>query len=312
MQDKPKHFRRFQDYDYSRGAVEFISFHLLDRSVPVFGDITQDGVMHLSQAGNILRETILHEAERPRPIELKHFGIMPEHLHLRLHLQPCQEQPLKYLGQFVSNIKRWSERKCNEIGISITWQENYHDYLCLSREIIQRVDEYIDLNPQKWALMHSENPPMGVIEPLLSPLLPNNEWWSGVGNIQLLNGTCRLLAIRLSRQIPISSATGIVASLIRECRKGYVPISTFISPVERILFRQLCNSDIPIIMAVPDQLKSIYRPTVEQTRLFAQGRLMLISHLQEASLTREKCWHNINDDIAKMAYASHGNAIYWK
>ena len=312
MQEKPKHFRRFQGYDYSRGAIEFISFHLQDRRYPVFGDITPDGIMHLSQAGTILQETILHETERPRPIELKRYCIMPEHVHLRIYLQAGHEQPLKHLGQFVSNIKRWSEKQCNEIGIKIAWQENYHDYLCLSREIIRRVDEYIDLNPQKWALMHSENPPMGVIEPIYSPLLPNYEWWSGVGNTQLLNGIYRLLAIRLSRQLPISSANGIVAYLIQECKKGYVPISTFISPIERILFEQLCQSDIPIINAVPDQLKSIYRPTVEQTKLFTQGRLLIISHLQEASITREKCWHNINDNIAKMAYASHGNAIYWK
>ncbi|MBQ7179124.1 MAG: hypothetical protein IJS08_17040, partial [Victivallales bacterium] len=275
-------------------------------------DITPDGVMHLSQAGIILQEAILYEAKRPSPVELKRYCIMPEHLHLRLYLNAGQQQALRHQGQFISNLKFWSAKKCNEIGIKIAWQENYHDYLCLSREIIQRVDEYIDLNSQKWALMHSENPPMGVVEPIYSPLLPTYEWWSGVGNTQLLNGTYRLLAIRLSRQIPISSANGIIAALLNECKKGYVPISTFISPIERILFKQLGQSDIPIINAVPDQLKSIYRPTVEQNKLFAQGRLLIISHLQEASTAREKCWHNINDDIAKMAYASHGNAIYWR
>ena len=82
--------------------------------------------------------------------------------------------------------------------------------------------------------------------------------------------------------------------------------------MERILLDYLTYTNIPMIIAVPDQLKSIYRPTVEQTKLFDQGRLLVISHLQETHLTREKCWHNINDDIAKMAYASHGNAIYWK
>ena len=110
MQDKRIHFRRFLGYDYSRGAVEFISFHLEDRSKPVFGSITQDGKMILSRGGSILQDVILQEANRPRPIELKRYCIMPEHLHLRLFLQPGQEQPLKCLGQFISNIKRWSER----------------------------------------------------------------------------------------------------------------------------------------------------------------------------------------------------------
>ena len=71
MDKSPKitHFRRYHGYDYSRGAVEFVTFHL-ERRIPTFGTITQDGKMILSQAGKILEEVILHEGERDSMIDL--------------------------------------------------------------------------------------------------------------------------------------------------------------------------------------------------------------------------------------------------
>ena len=306
------HFRRYQSYDYNRGAVEFISFHLKKR-LPTFGEITPDGKMCLSQAGKILEEVILYEGQRATShIDLKRYCIMPEHLHLRLYIQPNTPSPLKALGQFISNVKRWSIKKCAENGISISWQENYHDRLCLTRDVISLVDEYIDLNPMKWALMHSQEPPMKVIEPLESPLLPRHEWWSGVGNANLLNGSRPLLAIRLSRSLAPDDDDIVLLPIIEECRRGAIPISTFISPLERALFQRLCAFDLPCICAVPDPLKTIYRPRVEQTLLFARQRLLLLSHPQAEALSRESAWHNINDDLAKIAYASNGRAIYLK
>ncbi len=311
MDKSPKitHFRRYHGYDYSRGAVEFVTFHL-ERRIPTFGTITQDGKMILSQAGKILEEVILHEGERDSMIDLMHYQIMPEHLHMRLYIHPNANKPLYLMGQFISNTKRWSMKKCNEIGINISWQKNYHDHLCISREIIDIVDEYMDLNPLKWSLMNTLNPPMNVIEPLYSPLLPNDEWWTGVGNANLLNGNYPLFSIRLSRKLPLSEMDVILPSLIDECFKGFIPISTFISPMEMELFRRLSDTSIPIICAVPDPLKTIYRPKVNQTILFAQNRLLLISHIKENGISRECAWHSINNKIAEMAQYSNGKSVY--
>ncbi len=235
---------------------------------------------------------------------------MPEHLHMRLYIHPDTATPLKLMGQFISNTKRWSTQKCRETGIGITWQKNYHDRLCLNRNIIEIVDEYMDLNPLKWLLMNSPNPPMKVFEPLCSPLLPLDEWWTGVGNVNLLDGNSPLISIRLSRKLQMSAVDTILPPIIGECFKGYIPISTFISPMELELFRRLSVAGFPMICAVPDSLKTIYRPKVHQTVLFAQNRLLLISHLQAKDISRESAWNNINDEIAEIARYSNGKCIY--
>ncbi|MBR4900290.1 MAG: hypothetical protein IKZ46_05055 [Victivallales bacterium] len=304
------HFRRYQGYDYSRGGSIFISFHLEPRFV-IFGQITPEGQMHLSQSGRILDETIQIEQQKHPELVIRRYTIMPEHLHYRMTFPAGLPKPLYSIGRFVQEIKRWSKAKLERIGIYINWQQNYHDYLCLSRAINERVDEYISLNPLKWALMHGPNPPMKVIEPLRSPLLSPFEWWSGVGNVGLLSGNYPLFAISLSRRLSASNAQGLIAGIINECKCGMIPISTFISPAEQILLQYLCNENIPLVCAVPDQLKTIYKPRTEQTTLFAQNKLLLLSHLQNDSISRYDAWHILNKNIAQIAKASNGKALYF-
>ena len=306
------HFRRYPGYDYSRGGSIFISFHLEPRNA-VFGDITPDGQMIPSQAGLILDDTIQIEQQNHPELKLRKYGIMPEHLHLRLTFPPGLPKPLQSIGRFVQEIKRWSKAKLERLGIPINWQKNYHDLLCLSCDVNARVDEYIALNPLKWALMHSLNPPMKVIEPLYSPLFPPGEWWSGVGNTNLLHCGAPLLAIRLSRSLSPSDISSVIPNIVNEClQQRMIPVSTFISPAERCLFDVLCSQSIPMICVVPDALKTIHRPRTEQTNLFAKNQLMLLSHFQGLNIPRHEAWNRLNCDIARLAQASGGRALYFK
>lgn len=286
----------------------FISFNL-DPRIPTFGQITPDGRMLLSSAGQLLETTIQVEMKNNKEITIRSYQIMPEHLHFRVTFPPGLAKPLYSIGRFVYDIKRWSKSRIHQLGLDISWQENYHDYLCVSREINEHVDEYIRLNPLKWALMHTTNPPMKVIEPFKSPFIPLDEWWTCVGNASLLDGSHPLLSVRLSRRLPLTAAPSIISEILADCHRGFIPISTFISPLEQELFQQLLPRNIPIICAVPDPLKTIYRPRVEQTHLFARNQLLLLSKLQE-NVSRENAWHALNASIAQMAQISGGKAIY--
>ena len=126
----------------------FISFHLEPR-IGVFGQITPDGQMLLSQAGLVLDDIINTERQKHPEIAIRSYRIMPEHLHFRLTFAAGLDKPLYRIGRFVHDIKRLSKTKLAHLGISISWQENYHDFICLSKEINEKVDEYIQLNPMK-------------------------------------------------------------------------------------------------------------------------------------------------------------------
>ena len=300
--------RRFKGYDYSRGAVFFITFGLSPRR-PIFGTVVRDKVAH-SPLGLAAIETLERETKRNPDVVLYCSVIMPDHVHLRLYSRPGMADPIGAVGAFVGNFKRWTSWRAKKLGIPIAWEPNYYDRLCLSREIIDIVDKYIANNPLKWSLMHGANPPLKVIEPIASPLLPDTEWWTGVGASGFLDGRRKLAAIKLSRSIAPGEVKGVVARCLTAVEKGFVPISTFISPAEQALKRALSERGAPMVRVVPDALATVYRPKGDEPVEFAAGRTLLLSRVAAAGDSRHAAWHSLNDAIAGMALASCGTALY--
>ena len=302
-------FRRFHGYDYSRGAVVFVSFHLEPR-LPLFGRIV-DGKMVHSPVGLIAVNVIEKETRRTPDAQLKKWVVMPDHIHLRIYLRPGQAEPLKKLGLFVYNVKAWTRNFAKrDLGVVLTWQKNYHDWLCLSREIIELVDKYIENNPLKWWLMHGNPPPLKVIEPMLHEVLPADEWWSGVGNVALLGG--KLAAVRLSRTIPQGEFSAVTARLMGAVEKGYTLAGTWISPCERAVWGELLRRGASVIRVSQDPLAMVYRPKGDEPELFARGRYLVLSRVAAAGTARGIGWHDINDALEEIAAESSGVGLYVK
>ena len=275
-QDKAiKRFRRYHGYDYSRGAAVFVSFHLEPR-LPMFGRVTGEKMVY-SPVGEIARRVILKESCRTLGAQLKEWKVMPEHIHLRIYLRLGQSEPLKKLGQFVYNVKAWIRNNAKrEMGIELRWLKNYHDWLCLSREIIEIVDKYIENNPLKWWLMHGNPLPLKVIEPLVSDVLPGGEWWTAA------------------------------------VEKGYTLVGTWISPRERAAWGELMRRDAPIIRASQYPLAMVYRPKGDEPGLFAEGRYLVLSRVVALGTARGVGWHGINDALEEIVCAGGGVGLYVK
>ena len=330
-----KHFRRYRGYDYSRGAVVFVSFHLEPR-LPLFGRVA-DGKMVYSPAGEIAVAVIEKESRRTPDAQLKKWVVMPDHIHLRIYLRPRQSEHLKKLGQFVYNVKAWIRNNAKrDLGVELTWQKNYHDWLCLSREAIEAVDKYIENNPLKWSLMHGYPPPLRLVEPLVSDALPYGEWWSGAGEVALLGG--KIAAVRLSRSIPAAEFPAVEARLMSAVDKGFTLAGTWISPCERVVFAGLVKRGAAIIRASQDPLSMVYRPKGDEPGLFAKGRYLVLSrsagdpaglapacsgrdpglayHPEQGGESppglRQARWHGINDALDEIAVASGGVGVYVK
>ncbi|MGN0887544.1 MAG: transposase [Kiritimatiellia bacterium] len=225
---------------------------------------------------------------------------MPDHVHFMIHVRAGEKEPLRQIGQFVANFKRWTKYKVEKLGaVGFGWQANYHDWICSTREGMDAVAKYIKNNPLKWSLMHGANPPLKVIEPLAHDRLPVGEWWSGVGQMALLEG--KIAAIRLSRRIPARDYPAVVARLMGACEKGYTLASTFISPCERAVLQELIRREIPFVKMVPDALSMIYRPKEDEPLLFAKGLYLLLSRVAPEGESRYDAWHGINAALAKIA-----------
>lgn len=330
-------YRRFRGWDYSRGASLFITIVTEPRR-PIFGEI-KDGVVSLSPLGEKVAEA-LNVIPRLNP-GIRLFGrvVMPDHIHFNCSIQAGLSEPLLVLGNAIRRFKNYTTKEwklaerssairspdqssainsISQVGFgqaSKLWQQGYHDYLLVSREMIDATERYIAYNPLKWALMHGVGDALHISEPLVSPRLDPADWWKGVGNIALLAPQERLVSLRVSRKVTTDrQITQLLSRMQSAIEKNYIIISGFISPGEKAVRDMLCqNARARFIRMLPSSIPNAsYKPESRYVAPFNDGRYLEIAKgNNDADFSRSVCL-NLNEEIIEIASATNGLAIYWK
>ena len=220
-----KRYRRFPGWDYTKGASLFITIATEPRRA-LFGRVV-DGVVALSALGEKVWAA-LEAMPRLNPgLLIFGFVVMPDHVHFNCALVAGLDEPLQVLGNAVRRFKNYitAEAKrslavkavgtaapdmaAEAVGASNDgrtafvrlWQQGYHDYLLVSRQMIDSTERYIAYNPLKWELMYGVADALRIQEPLRSSRLDVGDYWKGVGNVALLGEGERLVALRVSRDV---------------------------------------------------------------------------------------------------------------
>lgn len=327
--------RRFKGWDYAKGASLFITIATAPRR-PLFGRVV-NGVVALSLLGEKVKEAIAAMPMLNPGLLLFGFVVMPDHVHFNCALLPGLEEPLKVLGNAIRRFKNYTTKlaKLAERSSAIKsfipqlapsrfdgqtafgqiWQQGYHDYILLSRDMIDATERYIAYNPMKWELMYGEEGALRVIEPLFLPRLDAGDYWKGVGNLALLDPGEKLLSLRISREVASPDAIAkVVKRLEAAVDKGYVVISGFISKGERAVCDMLCRrNDARFIRILPSCIPNRrFRPESRYVGPFAEGRYLEIAKgNDEVAFGRGACL-DINAEIIEIATAGEGLSLYWK
>ena len=185
---------RLRDYDYSQPGAYFVTICVQHRKC-LFGTIT-DGKMRLNEIGQIVLECWNHISQHFPSVELGESVIMPNHFHGIIswglsetrYPQPIVEArsprsseneqssypskntstrrgevPSPALSKIVAYFKYQSTKHINQHhntpGTRI-WQRNYYDHIIRDDTDLQRLRQYVQDNPMKWALdqLHPDNP----------------------------------------------------------------------------------------------------------------------------------------------------------
>ena len=176
---------RLRSYDYSQPGAYFVSICAQHRKC-LFGTII-DGQMRLNEIGEIVVECWSRIPQHFPSVELGEYVIMPNHIHGIIasnivgarsprpieaeHSTPPtvgarSPRPLDNspsLGKIVAYFKYQSTKHINQHhntpGTRI-WQRNYYDHVIRDDTDLQRIRQYIQDNPMKWALdqLHPDNP----------------------------------------------------------------------------------------------------------------------------------------------------------
>lgn len=302
-----RHYQRFKAYDYSRGAALFITAST-DPRRQVFGRVV-DGQMVLSALGREADASIKRVFDSA-DMTLHRQVVMPDHVHLSVYLRPGLENQaaIRLLNRAVGKFKSWVNRCWWQYGgQGALWQQGYHDWICLSREMIDAVQRYIDYNPLKWELRHNRGL-LHLVEPLESPLIAPGEYWRGIGALKVLDRTRPVVALRISRTNTEAQLAALLARIAPTTGK-YTFISGFISAGERqVLDLLLKNADSQIIKVSPYALPHDYSPPVEWMAAIQDGRLAIIARGNSPEeISRASCL-DLNAAIAQMA----DKAVYYK
>ena len=328
-----RRYRRFKGWDYTKGASLFITIATEPRR-PLFGEI-KDGKVVLTPLGEKVAEALRAMPRLNSGLRLFGWVVMPDHLHFNCALAPGLEEPLKVLGWAIRRFKNYTTKlaKLAEHSSAIKsepgsqarfdgqtafgqlWQQGYHDYLLLSRSMIDSTERYIAYNPMKWELMYGEGGGLRVVEPISSPRIDLGDYWKGVGNIALLSPDEKIISLRVSREVATPAAIDAVVKRMESAvEKGYVIISGFISKGERAVRDMLAaRKDAKFIRILPSCIPNRrFKPESVYIEPFAENRYLEIARGNDETEFGRRACLDLNAEIIEIATSAKGLALYWK
>ena len=312
MGEPIKYYRRYHGYDYSRGASLFITMATEPRRT-LFGCVENAAVV-LSDLGRLVLES-MEAIPRFNPgISLFEHVLMPDHLHMNIHLHAGLGEPLQVLGAAMRRFKTYTTTLARKmLGLPKIWQQGYHDRICISRRFIEAIIRYIRYNPLKYELMYNQPQHMRIQEPLDSPRLDGDAFWKGMGNTSLLDPEDKMLALRISQKVRADDIPRIVSRMEDAVKAGYTVISGFISPGETAVRDMLIvNHAAKFIHILPSCMKNGHRPDSRYLPPLSEGRFLEIAEGNDEQVFGRGACLALNDEIAAMAKAGNGGALYWR
>ena len=101
--------------------------------------------------------------------------------------------------------------------------------------------------------------------------------FDGLGNLTLL-GSPFLFHVRLTLKKTLAEHEAAIVEIVEKAKRGWVPVSGFISPGEKEALRRLKAEPVArFIKLLPSALPDRYDPSAEDSREIAAGRLAILS-----------------------------------
>lgn len=143
---------RLSGYDYSAPGYYFLTICTANHEL-LLGRICgcEDGIvsagMVINDVGHTVENAILDIPEHYPGTAIDQYIVMPNHVHMILRIPAHLEKPPS-VSRIVQQFKRAVSIK---LGKRI-WQLGFHDHIIRGETDYQKIWEYIENNPLKWAL----------------------------------------------------------------------------------------------------------------------------------------------------------------
>jgi len=142
---------RLKGHDYSQAGYYFVTICVKDSHELLWGEapVGAHSVRPLSHIGETAKKGIENISQIYDTIDVDKYTIMPNHLHMILRIKASGRTLCA--PTTVSNVvKQYKEYITKQIGFSI-WQKSFHDHIIRTEAEYQKIWQYIDQNPARWA-----------------------------------------------------------------------------------------------------------------------------------------------------------------
>ena len=137
---------RAGEYDYGQCGAYFVTICTQNRR-PILSNIVGDDA-HIvpKRYGQIVEKYLKNAAE------IEKYVIMPDHIHMLIHLEEQgAEKRSPQASRIASIVRSIKTLTTKEIGEPI-FQRSYYDHVIRNQRDYNEIWEYIENNPRKWML----------------------------------------------------------------------------------------------------------------------------------------------------------------
>jgi len=152
---------RLRNYDYSQNGMYFVTICTKGKKC-FFGKVV-NSKMELNIIGKITRKYLIDIPKHRTEVTIDEFIIMPNHIHLIVELidtvvtEQCyvttsNDENIGLLSKIIQSYKGVVTKEINELypNNNFQWQRSFYDHVIRQHESLNKIREYIMINPQEW------------------------------------------------------------------------------------------------------------------------------------------------------------------
>ena len=279
--NKQNRILRAKWMDYRSPSIMMVTI-VTTKRLPLLGKLQGENII-LTELGQKVAEEIkrIPTYNGAESIEIYSYVIMPDHVHILLHIH---EHLPRHLGYYI----RWFKKQCTYIGLALAvpsarnhsplFAPDYHDSLLKGKNQLSHMVRYIQDNPRRLALKRAnkdlfrirQNQQIGTIQCTV------------LGNIFLIEHPLRQV-LQCSRRLTQEQIDNLKADCLREAADGTVYVTAAISEGEKQIARALREAGFPLIIllekgfpAPDDPHYNYFKPQGVYFEACAAGKLLLI------------------------------------
>lgn len=306
--------RRCANWDYKSNAIYMLTIVTFNRS-PILGTLVNTGDsirVEPTDIGLAVSDEIEHLHNDFRMIEVITYQIMPDHVHILLHVH---EQLPIHLGRIVARLKAQcahrydsliNQRTQNQTQPKATtatkqpylttinnprpslFANGYNDRILFHKGQLDNMVNYIKDNPRRLWLKRN-NPDLFTI---LDNIRIGDYTFSAIGNRFLLDSPIRL-QIQYSRKLTQQEISTQKDLFLAAGRHGAVLVSPCISEGERQIATAALENGVALIVLLENGFAPQYKPIGRYFNACVEGRLLMLApwehHIEKQPITRLQC-----------------------